>query len=174
MNLISKTFFAATLAVAALTPAYAQGNPALCVSPASALLSILRPAGDTTPACPTLVGTWEVAVTPDGVPPFTAYNVFNADGNSVEFDNSNPPGQQTIAVGPWTKIGDGKYAMVEINQLFDPQWNFAGRLKVKATITLDSSGDRFTSKFELTVMDPAGNTVFQGQGTASGKRVTLD
>jgi hypothetical protein len=72
------------------------------------------------------------------------------------------------------KIGYLKYAMVEINQLFDPQGNFAGRLKVKATITLDSLGNRFTSRFEVTVFDPAGNTVFQGQGTASGKRVKLE
>jgi hypothetical protein len=174
MNMISKTLFAAAMTVAMISPTFGQSNPALCVSPASALLTILRPAGDTTPACPTLVGTWEVTVTPDGIPSFTAYNVFNADGNSVEFDNSNPPGQQTIAVGPWMKIADLQYAMVEINQLFDPQGNFAGRLKVKATITLDSLGNRFTSKFQLTVFDPNGNTVFQGQGTASGKRVTLE
>src|SRR5579859_5849149 len=48
----------------------------------------------------TLVGTWRVTISPDGIPPFRAYNTFFADGNSIEFDNSNPPGAQTIALGP--------------------------------------------------------------------------
>ena len=48
----------------------------------------------------TLVGTWRVTVSPDGIPPFRAYNIFYADGNSIEFDNSNAPGGQTIASGP--------------------------------------------------------------------------
>jgi hypothetical protein len=107
-------------------------------------------------------------------PPFTAYNVFYADGNSVEFDNSNPPGQQTIAVGPWQRTGDKQYAMLEINQLLDNQGNFAGPLRVTATITLDSTGNKFTSKFDLKVLDPDGNVVFQGSGTAAATRVSLN
>ena len=64
--------------------------------------------------------------------------------------------------------------MLEINQLFDGQGNFAGTFKVKAVITLDDSGNTFTSKFNFWVFDPDGNEVFQGTGTASGRRVSLD
>src|SRR5690242_14455081 len=71
-------------AALSLTPARAQAqaqtqDPHLIGLPAAAF---------------TLVGTWRVTVSPDGIPPFRAYNVFMADGNSLEFDNSNPPSLQ--------------------------------------------------------------------------------
>lgn len=173
-NLMLRTIFAAALAVAAPSAGHAQQN-IQCVSESSnSLMTIFRAAGDPVPSCPTLVGTWEVTVSPDGIPAFTAFNQFTVDGNSVEFDNSNPPAAQTIAVGPWMKLTGNKYAMLETNQLFDPQGNYAGKVTVRATITLDPSGNRITSQFTFTVFDPAGNTVFQGQGTAVGKRVTFE
>jgi hypothetical protein len=52
--------------------------------------------------------------------------LFSADRNSTEFDNSNPPSLQSIAVGPWKRTGDKQYAMLEVNQLFDDHGNFAG------------------------------------------------
>jgi hypothetical protein len=174
-NLISNAIFAtAALAVVTLNPVQAQVGQGCSSAVTNALLNITRPLADAAPSCPTLVGTWEVKVSPDGAPPFVAYNVFSADGNSTEFDNSNPPSQQSIAVGPWKKTGAKEYAMLEINQLFDAQGNFAGTLKVKAVITLADNGDTFTSKFNFTVLDPDGNEVFQGTGTATGKRVSLD
>ena len=176
-NSISKAMFAtAALAVATLNTAQAQTSLTPCSLLASGpLVAILRPQfPELIPACPTLVGTWQATISPDGMPPFTAYNVFYADGNSVEFDNSNPPGQQTVAVGPWQRTGDKQYAMLEINQLFDNQGNFAGTLRVTATITLDSTGNKFTSKFDLKVLDPDSNVVFQGSGTAAATRVSLN
>jgi len=173
---ISKLLAATALGAAMLVPAYAQRNAnADCSSTTAMLLSFLRPlAGTDTPDCPTLVGTWQVMVSPDGAPSFTAYNVFTADGNSTEFDNSNPPGSQTVAVGPWKKTGPNQYAFVEVNQLFDPQGNFAGTFRVKASVTLDDTGDKMTSTFQFTVSDPDGNVVFQGTGTAAGTRVKVD
>jgi len=121
----------------------------------------------------TLVGFWKVTVTADGLPSFRAFNQFNADGSSIEFDNSNPPGQQTIAAGPWERTGNKQYSMLEVNQLFDDQ-GYAGELRVLAKITLDTSGDTFTSTFNFQVLDPSDNIVFQGTGTAKGTRITID
>jgi hypothetical protein len=121
-----------------------------------------------------LIGTWKVTVSPDGIPPFQAYNVFTVDGNSFEFDNSNPPASQTIAVGPWTNTGVNSFAFTEVNQLFDGTGAFVGELKVRATIALTGSGDTFTSKFKFDVLDPGGNSVFSGSGTAVGKRVVVE
>jgi hypothetical protein len=121
----------------------------------------------------TLIGTWKVTVSPDGIPPFRAYNVFTADGNSLEFDNSNPPAQQSIAVGPWKKTGVDTYSFVEINQLYDDKGNYQGEFRVTATITLDPGGNSFTSKFQFTVSDPSDMPVFQGGGSAKGIRVTV-
>jgi hypothetical protein len=169
----NRLFLAAVLTAVSLVPAYTQGNSG-CTTAASALQPIFRPiAGDAGASCPTLVGTWQVTVTPDGAPPFQAVNIFLADGNSIEFDNGNPPGAQTIAAGPWQKTGPSDYAMLEINQVFDGQGNFAGTVQVKAAITLDDKGSQFTSKFQVTVLDPDGNTVFQGTGTAVGKRLAI-
>lgn len=120
----------------------------------------------------TLTGTWKVAVSPNGMPTFRAYNQFNADGTSVEFDNSNPPGQQTIAVGPWQRTGNKDYTMLEVNQIFDDH-GYAGELRVRAKITLDDSGDVFTSTFTFDVLDIGDNVVFQGGGTARGQRISL-
>lgn len=121
----------------------------------------------------TLVGFWRVTVTPDGVPAFRAFNQFNADGSSIEFDNSNPAGAQTIAVGPWERTGNNEYSFLEVNQLFDDH-GYAGELRVLGKIKLDASGDNFTSTFTFQVLDPADNIVFQGTGTAKGVRITID
>jgi len=121
-----------------------------------------------------IVGTWVVTVSPDGMPSFRAYNVFSADGNSLEFDNSNPPSQQTVAVGPWKKIGPRQFAFTEINDLFDAQGNFQSELKVKSTLTVNQASDQFHGSFQFTVYDPKGAIVFQGYGTALGQRVAID
>jgi hypothetical protein len=163
--------FKTTLAIAALA-ASAYAKPEFASNPALALVPLVE-AVEPTLDCATLIGTWEVTVQPNGGPSFTAYNVFTADGNSIEFDNSGAPSGQTVAVGPWKRTGDHKYAFVEINQLFDDT-GFAGTLKVKATITLNDAGDQFTSTFQFTVMSPAGQAVFSGTGTATAKRVTLN
>ena len=160
---------AAILAAASLAPAYAQGSA--CPAAAS-LLEIIRPnSTEAVAACPTLVGTWRVTVTPAGGPSFQAINIFFADGNSVEFDNSNPPGAQTIAGGPWQKTGSNSYRMFEVNQAFDPQGNYAGEVQVMATITLDEKGSQFSSKFQVTVLDPEGKVLAQVPGSAAGKRL---
>jgi len=121
-----------------------------------------------------LVGTWKVTVSPDGIPPFTAYNVFTVDGNSFEFDNSNPPGAQTIAVGPWTSTGVNSFAFTEVNQLFDNTGAYAGELKVRGNVELTADGNSFASKFKFDVSDPTGAVVFSGTGTAAGKRVAVE
>jgi hypothetical protein len=151
-------------ALLSLTPACAQEDPHLTCQAAGGCLTV--PTG-------TLVGTWRVTVSPDGIPPFRAYNVFTADGNSLEFDNSNPPGQQSIAVGPWTKTGVNTYAFLEINQLYDAQGTYQGEFRVTSTITLETGGNLFTGTFKFTVSDPSDMPVFQGGGTARGVRVSV-
>jgi len=121
-----------------------------------------------------LVGTWKVTVSPDGIPPFTAYNVFTVDGNSFEFDNSNPPSGQSIAVGPWTSTGVNSFSFTEINQLYDNTGAYAGELKVRGAIELTADGNSFSSKFKFDVADPTGTVVFSGGGTAAGKRVIVE
>ena len=121
-----------------------------------------------------LVGTWKVTVSPAGMPSFQAYNVFTVDGNSVEFDNSNPPAGQTIAVGPWTNTGTNQYTFTEINQVFDDKGNFAGEVKVRGTIMLDGDGNSYSGTFKVDVTDPTGAVVFSGGGTAKAKRVQVE
>jgi hypothetical protein len=148
----------------------------------NALTAVLAAALIAVPVCGqandphSLVGTWKVQVTvvTPGPFQFTAYNVFHADGTSVEFDNSNPPSTQTIAVGPWVKTGHDQFAYTSINQLFDNLGNFAGEFKLKAAITLDKAGNSFTSSFSFQVFDPLGNVVATGTGTAIGTRVTVE
>jgi len=160
---VALTITAAVLALASGSPLDAQVLPNDCASqPATILVPLVRPFA-ATPNCVSLVGTWQVTVSPNGLPEFTAYNVFSADGNSIEFDNSNPPGTQTIAVGPWKRTADKNHDMLEINRLFDGQGNYAGTLTVKTSIVLDSSGNKFSSKFTIAVKDPAGNIQFQGK-----------
>ena len=144
-------------------------------APAQELRGGARPNQTLAADAHSLIGTWKVTVSPDGgIPPFQAYNVFTLDGNSLEFDNSNPPAAQTIAVGPWTSTGPNRYAFTEINQLFDDKGNPAGELKVRATIEMTGIGDTFNSQFKFDVSDPNGNVVFSGSGTAVGKRVVVE
>jgi len=121
-----------------------------------------------------IVGTWVVTVSPTGMPSFRAYNVFHSDGTSMEFDNSNAPSAQTPAVGPWVRLAPRQFAFTEINQIFDPQGNYAGELKVKATLTVDTPGNSFRSSFTFIVFDTTGAIVFQGDGTAVGQRVGIE
>ena len=150
-KITARTFWsAAALSILLLTPAHAQNS-----------------------GFKTLVGTWRVTVSPDGIPPFQAFNTFNADGTSIEFDNSNPAALQTIAIGPWERVGDRDYAFVEVNQVFDDH-GYAGEVRVRAKLTLDASGDSFSGPFTFQVVDIGGNVVFQGGGTAKGRRITVD
>jgi hypothetical protein len=174
---MNKTLFqilaAAAIATVLIVPASAATDPS-CVFSTSGVFNVIRPLGDTNvPYCPSIVGTWEVTVQPNGGPAFGAVNVFYADGNSIEFDNSNSPAAQTVAAGPWKKINANQYTFIEINQIFDEKGAYGGRVQVKATITLNEAGDKFTSTFTVTVLDPTGVELFQGSGTATGTRVKL-
>jgi len=141
---------------------------------AQELRAVARPNQTLAADAHSLIGTWKVTVTPDGVPSFTSYTVFGLDGNSYEFDNSNPPAAQTIAVGPWTSTGVNRYAFTQINQLFDDKGNYAGELKVRAIIEMTGIGDSFNSTFKFDVSDPTGAVVFSGTGKAVGKRVVVE
>src|SRR5258708_38734084 len=84
-----------------LMPAFAQEEPHLtCQATGGCFIA----------ATNTLGGTWKGTGSPDGIPPFRAYNVFMADRNNLGSDKPKPAGGRSSAGGPWTKTGINTYS----------------------------------------------------------------
>lgn len=119
-----------------------------------------------------IVGLWRTTVAPQGVPAFTAWNNFSADGNSSEFDNSLSPAQESFALGRWRHLEINRYAYTAYNDLFAGDGSFVGTFEVTARITLHEN--RYTSDFVYIVRTPGGSVVAKGTGTAHAVRVGID
>ncbi len=105
--------------------------------------------------------------------PFTAVEVFHADGTFTETSLTDflppqgPPGQ-----GVWERTGAREFALtiygVTVGEIANPQ--FQGTYKVRSKLTLGRSGEEFSGPFVIEIYDPAGGLVFTLEGTAQGRR----
>ena len=111
-----------------------------------------------------IVGTWLVEVLPAGDESFQAMVTVSPEGGLVETESTSPG----TALGSWESRGRGRVAVTFQRFEFDAEGAPAGRVVVRTEVVV--RGDEFSGPFEFDVLDPQGNVVLSGKGTATASR----
>ncbi|MGH2562047.1 MAG: hypothetical protein ACRDJH_23560 [Thermomicrobiales bacterium] len=131
----------------------------------------------------TLVGTWRVTATSEGLPPHRGLSTFGADGTVIIADVPSAPAEPgapfaislfSSGLGAWEDTGDGSAAYTYEQLVADEQGNFLSRVTGTGTRQLSADGQSFTGTYSFRVADPAGEVIFTGSGTTEGTRLTIE
>lgn len=114
-----------------------------------------------------LVGSWDVTVSPEGMEPFKHGAIFSSDGTLT---NMIDTGQ--IGIGVWEKISDRQYTFT-IWQYGKEGESFF-RSKIYSTARLSDDKLSFTAPFVFEIYDLEGNLLVQGPGTSTGVRMNVE
>jgi hypothetical protein len=109
----------------------------------------------------TIVGTWDVRVSPDGEAPFAALLTFNQGGTLVETESDGPG----TGLGSWTEVGPDRFAIAFKTFIFSAAGQGNGAVAVRSVLTL--SDGSLSGPFTFDITDPAGKVVQSGSGTAT-------
>jgi hypothetical protein len=112
-----------------------------------------------------VLGTWLVDVRSTGEEPLQAMLTLTAGGGVIETESASPG----TAQGSWEHRAGGGVALTFQRFEFDEQGQPAGRIVVRAELN-PAGGGRLSGPFEFDVIDPQGNVVFSGSGTATAQR----
>lgn len=117
-----------------------------------------------------LVGAWELqtqAGNPSN-PPSVA--VFHPDGTYYESDANGSDG-----AGTWQMTGPNTAILTIVFHGTDEKGNYVALIKVRATVTIDASGNSFTAPYTLEFVTPGGKSTGQlGPVTATGTRIMAE
>ncbi len=114
-----------------------------------------------------LVGTWRVYIpqSDGGLPPFNAYQTFNADGTFTEVSDLLTTQTESPAHGVWSGKKSDYHLTFELF-VFDPVTKQpAGRVRVRAAIRLSDDGDSLTANTVVDFIAPDGSVA---EGVDSG------
>jgi hypothetical protein len=92
-------------------------------------------------------------------------------GGSLSQTNNMNPALASPSAGHWEFLGGRSYSASFQFFRFDTTGTWTGTQKVSRDITLDSSGDTFTSVISFTTYDVNGNVIASGCGTETATRV---
>jgi hypothetical protein len=129
-----------------------------------------------------IIGSWVETVTPTGPgapPPFKSLGVYHADGTWTFSDqgsvrmSATPPFVLSPSYGVWSHLRDHTFALTGYEMICDLDGNLWGTIKFRGELTVDSTGNRYTSRSRVEVFDPGGNLLFSLQATAEGQRIQL-
>ena len=117
-----------------------------------------------------LVGAWELQTQAGNPshPPSVA--VFNADGTYYESDADGSDG-----AGTWQMTGPNTAILTIVVHGTDEKGNYIAQIKVRASITLDASGNSFTAPYTIEFTTPDGKSTGQlGPETATATRIMAE
>jgi hypothetical protein len=125
---------------------------------------------------PSLVGVWVTQATrrncETGEPlgaTFQIQNTFAKGGTMLE--TIGPSIFRSPANGIWKReSGWNEYSFAERSMRYDAAGSFIGSGVVRAALTLDETGDHYTSTATLTSLDAAGNVISSGCATSVATR----
>lgn len=122
-----------------------------------------------------LVGSWDVTLTLQGLPPGRVLATFDGDGGTVESSNA-APALRGASHGVWERIDRRLFAVTRVFFRFNPQTGaYLGTQKVNATVRVAKDGETFSAVSVSELRDPAGNVVLAGlRGTAVGTRIHVE
>lgn len=111
-----------------------------------------------------IVGTWHVYVDQPGG--FNALQTFHADGTFTETSDLLATLVEGPAQGIWKRVGN-RYHLTFVLFAFNPDHSPAGKIRVRAEMTLAPNGRRFDAQYEVDFIDLDG-TVVPEVGTGAG------
>lgn len=123
-----------------------------------------------TTATSPLVGAWELQTETGNPshPPSVA--VFHPDGTYYESDADGSDG-----AGAWQMTGPNTAILTIVFHGTDEKGNYVAQIKVRASITLDASGNSFTAPYTIEFSAPDGKSTGQlGPVTATATRIMAE
>ncbi|MBI1762570.1 MAG: hypothetical protein HYR56_14145 [Acidobacteria bacterium] len=128
-----------------------------------------------------LVGSWlRKTHAPDGDPltDFLGLVTFHDDGtltSSTAIDiTTEPPFVTSVAHGAWMHQGGRVFDVTFVSTVNDLKGNLIAIAKLHQRITLDESGDKYTSRFTVRVTDAEGHSFDLAPGTEDGTRIKAE
>ena len=124
-------------------------------------------------SAPAINGVWQTVVTPricaNGNPvgpTFPGILMFVQDGSMTGTSTA-----VTSTYGYWTReSGRGEYSFASLSLKYDASGNFAGSRRISQNVSVNETGDAFTSSGTFQDFDTAGNATISGCSTATGSR----
>jgi hypothetical protein len=141
---------------------------------AAALLTLsslthAQPAPDTPQSAE---GAWNVTINYDGQPPCaSAPAVFTREGTIIADSCSQNVG---VGYGSWVRTGNRQFASTFIGNLYGPGGVVVGRYKVRASGSIDATGNTFSALFRTDLFDTAGNPIGSFTGTVTATRIRVE
>jgi hypothetical protein len=129
----------------------------------------------------TIVGVWRTVVTPvncqTGAPlgplVIRGLSAFHEGGTMSEFGVApgSSPALRSPGHGVWQREhGWQDYSFAFTHSRYDASGAFIGSQTVRASLELDASGDEFTTKSAIEVLDTNNNVIATGCATSVGTR----
>ena len=118
---------------------------------------------------PSLEGSWEVTVMPDGGAPIVNFATFTSGGGIIGTD---PDPNLSTGLGTWVRTGGNEFAVTFVHFLSD-QGAAIGTVKVRAVGQLDKQGDTMSAQFRTDVII-GGNVVQSFCGTVQARRISVE
>ena len=123
----------------------------------------------------TIVGAWFNTVHPTLRPAFVGLGTFTADGGLINTTSDALAfPTETPGHGRWERTGRRTYAATFVVLIGAPDGTFAATAKVRANLTLSTSGDEFDGVFQIELFDPAGVAIISDTGTVTGTRIKVE
>lgn len=124
-------------------------------------------------ATPTINGVWQTVVTPRVCtngnpvgPTFPGILMFSQDGTMTGTSTA-----VTSTYGYWEREpARGEYSFASLSLKYDTIGTFIGSRRISQNVTMDESGNTFTSSGTFQDYDTAGNPTISGCSTSTGSR----
>ena len=122
---------------------------------------------------PTINGVWQTVVTPRICatgnpvgPTFPGILMFSQDGTMTGTSTA-----VTSTYGNWKREpGRGEYSFASLSLKYDASGAFIGSRRISQNVTIDESGNSFTSSGTFQDYDAAGDPTTSGCSTSTGSR----
>lgn len=134
-----------------------------------------RVSAQTTEVADPIEGLWSSQVTVTNcqtgavMRSFAALNLFARGGTVIDTD-SQPPTGHGPGFGVWTNTGAAQYTSSFQFYRFNTDGSLAGSQQIARTITLAVSGQSFTSKFNVSILDTNGKSIGSACGTETATK----
>lgn len=126
-----------------------------------------------------LKGTWDVQVsitdcsTGNVIATFPSVTMFNAGGTAIDSTSGIPQAFKTPGEGVWRHTGGNTYSFRFKSFSFDAQNVFTGWSIIQHEVTLDSSGNSYTSSGTAEIYNTSGVLVAMGCSMTVATRFDL-